>query len=126
MNLIAIDIGNRNIKIALYIKDTEKLLKTACETAGDIEKQLIDILTECWDQVPLVESAKEPVKDCVVVTSSVKPEWTERLREIVKDELGAKLLVIGQDVPLPLDTAAQARPSLRLVSHLRRCPPGRA
>ncbi|MEN8127573.1 MAG: type III pantothenate kinase [Planctomycetota bacterium] len=105
MNLIAIDIGNRNIKIALYIKDEEKLLKTADETAGDIESQLTDILTECWDQVPLVESAKEPVKDCVLVASSVKPAWTERVREIVKEELGAKLLVIGTDVPLPIETA---------------------
>ena len=105
MNLIAIDIGNRNIKIALYIKDSEKLLKTADETAGDIEAQLADILTECWDQVPLVESAKEPVKDCVIVASSVKPEWTEHVRQIVKEELGTKLMVIGTDVPLPIETA---------------------
>jgi pantothenate kinase type III len=75
MNLIAIDIGNQNIKIALYVKDEEKLLKTADENAGDIESQLTDILTECWDQVPLVEGAKEPVKDGVIVASSVKPDW---------------------------------------------------
>ena len=105
MNLIAIDIGNRNIKIALYVKDEEKLLKTADETAGDIETQLVDILIECWDQVPLVEGAKEPVKDGVLVASSVKPEWTERMREIVQEELGAKLLMIGVDVPLPIETA---------------------
>ena len=73
MNLIAIDIGNRNIKIALYLDDSEKLLKTADETAGDIEAELTDILVECWDQVPLVEGATEPVKDCVLVASSVKP-----------------------------------------------------
>jgi type III pantothenate kinase len=105
MNLIAIDIGNRNIKIALYLKDEEKLLKTADETDGDIESQLTDILTECWDQVPLVEDAKEPVKDCVLVASSVKPEWTDRVADIVKDELNSKLLVIGVDVPLPIETA---------------------
>jgi type III pantothenate kinase len=105
MNLIAIDIGNRNIKIALYVKDEEKLLKTADEKAGDIESELIDILTECWDQVPLVEGATEPVKDCVLVASSVKPEWTEKIQKIIKDELGTRLMVIGVDVPLPIETA---------------------
>ena len=105
MNLIAIDIGNRNIKIALYLDDSEKLLKTADETTGDIEAELTDILVECWDQVPLVEGATEPVKDCVLVASSVKPDWTERAREIIKDQLGAKLLVVGADVPLPIETA---------------------
>ncbi|MHC5157198.1 MAG: type III pantothenate kinase [Planctomycetota bacterium] len=105
MNLIAIDIGNQNIKIALYVKDEEKLLKTADENAGDIESQLTDILTECWDQVPLVEGAKEPVKDGVIVASSVKPDWTEKIREIIKEELGTKLMVIGVDVPLPIETA---------------------
>lgn len=105
MNLIAIDIGNRNIKIALYVKDEEKLLKTVDGNAGDIESQLADVLTECWDRVPLVEGAKEPVKDGVVVASSVKPEWTERVREIVKEELDAKLMVVGADVPLPIETA---------------------
>ncbi|MDH4202088.1 MAG: type III pantothenate kinase [Phycisphaerae bacterium] len=105
MNLIAIDIGNQNIKIALCLKDEEKLLKTADENAGDIESQLADILAECWDQVPLVEGAKEPAKDCVLVASSVKPDWTEKIREIVKEELGTKLMVIGVDVPLPIETA---------------------
>lgn len=105
MNLIAIDIGNQNIKIALYLKDEEKLLKTANEKDGDVETQLTDILTECWDQVPLVEGATEPVKDCVLVASSVRPEWTERVRDIVNNELNSKLLMIGVDVPLPIETA---------------------
>jgi type III pantothenate kinase len=105
MNLIAIDIGNRNIKIALYLNDEEKLLKTADEKAGKIESELTEILVECWDQVPLVEGATEPVKDCVLVASSVKPEWTEKIQAIIKDELGAKLMVVGVDVPLPIETA---------------------
>jgi type III pantothenate kinase len=105
MNLIAIDIGNRNIKIALYLNDEEKLLKTADEKAGRIESELTEILAECWDQAPLVKGAAEPVRDCVLVASSVKPEWTEKLRKIIKDELGTKLMVIGVDVPLPIETA---------------------
>ncbi len=105
MNLIAIDIGNTTIKVAFYLNDEEKLLKTAAGNSGDIESQLADILTECWDQAPLVKSAKEPTKECVLVVSSVKPEWTDLVREVVQDELEQKLLVIGVDIPLPMETA---------------------
>ena len=105
MNLIAIDIGNTKIKVAFYLNDDEKLIKSFDGNAGDVESQLADILTECWDQAPLVKSAKEPVKECVLVAGSVKPEWTELVRDVVKEELGQKLLVIGQDVPLPMETA---------------------
>jgi type III pantothenate kinase len=105
MNLIAIDIGNTAIKIAFYLNDEEKLLKAANGHSSEIESQLADILTECWDQVPLVEIAREPVKECVLVAGSVKPEWTDLVREVVQEELGQKLLVIGKDVPLPMETA---------------------
>ncbi|OQY06960.1 MAG: hypothetical protein B6I25_02740 [Planctomycetales bacterium 4572_13] len=99
------DIGNTTIKVAFYLNDEEKLLKTATGNSGDIESQLADILAECWDQTPLVESAKELVKECVLVASSVKPDWTKLVRGVVADELGQKLLVIGTDVPLPMETA---------------------
>jgi type III pantothenate kinase len=105
MNLIAIDIGNTTIKVAFYLNDEEKILKSVDGDSGGIESQLGDILTECWDRAPLVKSAKEPVKECLLVASSVKPEWAELVREVVADELGQKLLVIGQDVPLPMETA---------------------
>ena len=105
MNLIAIDIGNTKIKVAFYLDDEEKILKSVDGNCDDVESQLAEILTECWDRAPLVEIAKEPVKECVLVAGSVKPEWTELVREVVKDELGQKLLVIGQDVPLPMETA---------------------
>lgn len=105
MNLIAIDIGNTTIKVAFYLNDEEKLLKTVDGGCDDAASQLAEILAECWDQAPLVESAKEPVKECVLVAGSVKPEWTGLVRDVVKDELGQKLLVIGQDVPLPMETA---------------------
>jgi type III pantothenate kinase len=85
--------------------DEEKQLKTVDGNAGDIESQVADILTECWDRVPLVKDAREPVKDGVVVASSVKPEWTEVVREVVREELGVKMLVVGVDVPLPIETA---------------------
>ena len=105
MNLIAIDIGNTNIKVAFYLDDAEVFLKKADDSEGDIAGAVTEILTECWDRVPLVESAKEPVKDCVFAASSVRPDWTGMAQEIVKDEFGQKLLVVGVDIPLPIETS---------------------
>lgn len=107
MNLIAIDIGNTNIKVAFYLNDEEVFLKKANGGESNIARTLEEILTECWDRAPLVERAKEPVKECVFVASSVRPEWTEMVRDIIKDEFGQKLLVIGVDVPLPIETAVE-------------------
>ena len=104
MNLIAIDIGNSTIKVAFYYKDEEKFLKTLAN-AADMEKALTKALVEAWDQIPLVESAKEPIKDAVIVASSVKPAWTELLEQIVDEEFGEKVLLIGRDIPLPIETS---------------------
>ena len=71
MNLIAIDIGNTKIKVAFYLNDEEKLIKSVDGNAGDVQSQLADILTECWDQAPLVKSAKEPVKECATSCPNV-------------------------------------------------------
>ena len=105
MNLIAIDIGNTKIKVAFFLDDEEKLLKTIDSGDAEMQSQLGDVLAECWNQTPLVENAKEPVKNCIVAACSVNPELTETIGEIVQEELDAKMLVIGKDVPLPIETA---------------------
>lgn len=105
MNLIAIDIGNTKIKVAFFLDDEEKLLKTITDKDANMKSQLSDVLTECWDRVPLVESAAEPVKNCIVAACSVNPALTEVVGEVVQDELGAKMLLIGRDIPLPIETA---------------------
>lgn len=105
MNLIAIDIGNTKIKVAFFLDDEEKLLKTIDGGDADVKSQLADVLAECWDRVPLVESATEPVKNCNVVACSVKPAWTELVGELVQDTLDAKMLLVGKDIPLPIETA---------------------
>ena len=105
MNLIAIDIGNMNIKVAFFLDDEEKTLVTIDEHDKKFSAKLTDTLITCWDQAPLVESAKEPVKNCSVVACSVQPELAETVAEIVQDELGVKMLVIGTDISLPIETA---------------------
>ena len=105
MNLIALDIGNTNIKGALYLADTEHQLAHFAAADGDTEDRLSRWLTDCWDQVPLIRSAAEPIKDGVIVVSSVNPDWTERVRTICLDELDEKIKVIGVDIPLPIETS---------------------
>ena len=104
MNLIAIDIGNSTVKVAFYLKDEEKFLKTL---VGDeqLEAALTDALAEAWGQVPLVESAKEPVKDAVIVASSVKAVWTQLAEQIAGEEFDEKILLVGRDIPLPIETS---------------------
>jgi type III pantothenate kinase len=105
MNLIAIDIGNTNIKVAFFLDDEEKILKTLGGYEAEIFLQLQEILAEFWDHIPLVKGAAEIVRNGIIVVSSVKPEWTEMVREAVNDELGQKVLVIGEQIPLPIETA---------------------
>lgn len=105
MNLIAIDIGNTRIKVAFFLDDEEKLLETVDGNDPKMSSKLTEMLCQCWDRVPLLESAAEPVKNCTVVACSVKPEWTELVSELVQQELELKMLVIGKDVPLPIETS---------------------
>ena len=108
MNLIAIDIGNTRIKAAFYLNDTEQQLVRVSPADADFESHFARFLSDCWDQVPLVKSAAAPTKDAAIVVSSVNPDVTERVRRICADELGEKIKIIGQDIPLPIETSVES------------------
>ncbi|MDD5064680.1 MAG: type III pantothenate kinase [Phycisphaerae bacterium] len=99
MNLIAIDIGNTNITIGLYLKDEEQFIKSV---PGKSRKELTDTLTSAWGKIPIVKSSKEKKRNGVIVVSSVNPAQTKLIGQIVEDNLGEKILVIGKDIPLPM------------------------
>jgi type III pantothenate kinase len=99
MNIIAVDIGNTNITIALYLKDEEQFIKSV---SGGSRAKLADCLKTTWDKIPIAKSSKEKKRDGVIVVSSVKPEWTKLIQQIVRDVLDEKIYVIGKDVPLPM------------------------
>ena len=40
-----------------------------------------------------------------VVVSSVKPEWTKMVKQLVKEHLDEKIMVIGEEIPLPMEMA---------------------
>lgn len=102
MNLLAIDIGNSNITFALFSDGEEKLLETI---PGDDEKAIADILDQAWQVLPLVEAAKTPTRDGVIVVSSVKPKWTKKLQKIAKETINEKIKLLGDDIPILMETA---------------------
>ncbi len=99
MNIIAIDIGNTNIGVGLFLDDEEKSIESI---SGKSRAKLAECLKAAWEQIPVAGSSKEGKRDGVIVVSSVKPAWTKLIEQIVRDDLGERLLIIGIDIPLPM------------------------
>ena len=99
MNIIAVDIGNTNITIALYLRDEEQFIKSV---SGRSRAKLTDLFKSAWEKIPVARSSKEGKRDGVIVVCSVKPAWTTLVQEIVKENLDEKLHIIGEDIPLPM------------------------
>jgi type III pantothenate kinase len=99
MNIVAIDVGNTNIAIGLFLDGNERFVRSI---PGSEREELTNCLTSAWQQVPILETSKEKKRDGHIVVSSVKPEWTEVIREIVETGLDEEIHIIGQDVPLPM------------------------
>jgi type III pantothenate kinase len=99
VNIIAIDIGNTNISVGLFLDGNEDFIRTI---PGGAEAELRQCLVESWRKIPVLESSKERKRDGVIVVSSVKPAWTDLVRQIAQEDLSEKIRVIGQDIPLPI------------------------
>jgi type III pantothenate kinase len=99
MNIIAIDIGNTNIHIGLFLDGEVKSVESI---AGKSQARLAQCLKSAWEQIPVLESSKENKRDGVIVVSSVKPAWTKTVRQVAANSLGENILVIGEDIPLPM------------------------
>ncbi|UCG57135.1 MAG: type III pantothenate kinase [Phycisphaerales bacterium] len=99
MNIIAVDIGNTNIAVGLFVNDEEQFIKSV---PGKSHAKLSECLKSTWDKIPVAGSSKEGKRDGVIVISSVKPEWTALIAKIARDDLGEKVHIIGKDIPLPM------------------------
>ena len=104
MNLIAVDIGNTNITIGLFLKDKEEFAKSV---PGQSRTKLTQLLKSTWDKIPIAKGSKEKRRDGVIVVSSVKPAWTRQIRQIAKQTLGERILLIGKDIPFPMDLSVK-------------------
>ena len=99
MNVVAIDIGNRNVNVGLFLDGEEQFVKPL---PGDAREELANLLQDAWEQVPVSETSKEGKRDGVILVSSVKPAWTEKVEQIVQESLGEKIQIIGRDIPMPM------------------------
>ena len=99
MNIIAIDIGNTNIGIGLFLDGKEEFIRTI---PGGSEDDLRKCLVDAWQRVPVVETSTEGKRLGALVVCSVKPAWTDLIRRIVEEGLNEKIHVIGEDIPLPM------------------------
>jgi len=101
MNLIAVDIGNTNTNVGLFIGDGERYIKTV---GGDDRDALEETIVSAWEEVPFVTGATVKKRDGFIVVSSVNSERTKILEEMCKSELDEKIKLIGREVPLPIET----------------------
>lgn len=99
MNIIAVDIGNTNITIALYLKGEEQFIKSI---PGQSRAELTECIKSAWQKIPIAKSSKEKKRNGVIVASSVKAAWTKLIEGIVKQTLGERILLIGKNIPLPM------------------------
>ncbi|MCK4913933.1 MAG: type III pantothenate kinase [Planctomycetes bacterium] len=99
MNIIAIDIGNTNTAIGLFLNDKEESIKTI---ANDSQVELAKHIKSCWQKIPVVKNSKEKKRDGVIVVSSTKPAVTKLIGKIIKENIDEKILLIGKDIPLPM------------------------
>jgi type III pantothenate kinase len=102
MNIIAVDIGNTNITIGLFLEGREEFIKSI---PGQSTDKLTELFKLAWGKIPIAKSSKEKKRDGVIVVSSVKAAWTKVIQKITKETLGEKIYIIGQDIPLPMDLA---------------------
>jgi len=99
MNIIAVDIGNTNIDIGLFLDDKEEFVKSI---PGGSRTKLTNCLKSAWQKIPIIESSKEDKHNGVIVVSSVKPAWTKVIREIAETNFDEEIYIIGKDIPLPM------------------------
>jgi type III pantothenate kinase len=104
MNVIAMDIGNTNITIGLFLNDREDFVRTI---PGGTKGKLANILTAAWRKIPPVKGAKVQKTDGTIIVSSSKPAWTRLVREICRDKLDEKIKIIGKDIPLPIEMGVE-------------------
>ncbi len=104
MNLIAIDIGNTNVDVGLYIKGEEKSVETV---SGTRRARLKSCLKSAWNKIPPAPASKQGKLDGVIVASSVVPEQTDFVRRVAEENLGEKMLIVGEDIAYPMNLSVK-------------------
>jgi type III pantothenate kinase len=99
MNILAVDIGNTNIDIGLFLDATIDPIQSI---PGSSKAKLKKAFQDAWSKVPRVATSKEGKRDGVIVACSVKPAWTKMIKDLVKEALDERIYLIGKDIPIQL------------------------
>lgn len=102
MNILALDIGNTNITVGFFPGDSQEFIE---KVPGRQKAKLAKLLGSAWEKVPVIEGSKEKKRDGVIAACSVKPAWTRMVEDVVSSNMGEKVLLVGRDIPLPMETA---------------------
>lgn len=99
MNIVAVDIGNTNVAIGLFLDGKEDSVESL---PGSGRAELRAALLAAWEKIPILGSSAEGKRDGVIVVSSVKPVWAEFVRKVAEQDLDEQTYVVGDDIPLPM------------------------
>ena len=101
MDLIAVDIGNSNVALAVFVKDELKRTERI-----DVDK--LENLTETIKSLRQM-CGPQPLgaRTVPVVVSSVNAETEKIVADAVLSALDQKILVIGRDIPLEMKHALE-------------------
>ena len=99
MNIVAVDIGNTNVAIGLFLDGKEESVESL---PGVGQAELRTSLLAAWEKIPVLSSSAEGKRDGVIVVSSVKPAWTELVGKMVAEDLDERIHVVGDDIPWPM------------------------
>jgi len=89
---LACDVGNSRIAVGCVMDEqADPVRRLDAEALGDLP----EVLAELWAQMP------DPKR---VVASSVCPDHLAALQSAADGRLGQKVLIVGQDLPFPIDT----------------------
>ncbi len=91
-HILACDIGNTNIRFACICEDEVDGLQTV---AAEDNESIAVTIKKLWAELPAPK---------VIVASSVNPTALQNIQSAVTEHLGEDVLVVGKDVPLPIET----------------------
>ncbi len=92
-NILAVDVGNSRVAMGCVAEET--VARSLRMDAGDVPAGAGDGLAELWGHL----DAPGPIVAC-----AVRADLLEAVAAAARQRLGRELLVVGRDLPLPIET----------------------
>ena len=92
MNLLTVNVGNSRVAFGVF--EDGQLTKAERHKLGDDKGKLIEAV-QVWGEI--IADEKTPA-----VMASVNPPIYELVRKVLSDDVGMDVLMVGEEVPLPM------------------------